>query len=188
MRMHVSIAISMTALIVAVFGSTPVGEAAWNQVLPKNSVGTKQLKRNAVKPSKLAPNAVRSGHVLNGSLLAADFKSGQLPQGPQGPKGDPGTPATRLWAYVSATGTLRGGGGVVASSRQSTGTFNVTFNQSIANCAATASYLRQSGDPALNVENHFVIIRPSTTQLQIFIANPVLNGAVNIPFGLIVVC
>jgi hypothetical protein len=178
----------MIALIVAVFGSTPVGEAAWNQVLPRNSVGTKQLKRNAVKPSKLAPNAVRSGHVLNGSLLAADFKSGQLPQGPEGPKGDPGAPATRLWAYVSATGTLRGGGGVVATSRQSTGNFTVTFNQSVANCAATASYLRQSGDSALNAENHFVIIRFVPTQLLVFITNPALGGAVDIPFGLIVVC
>jgi hypothetical protein len=46
----------------------------------KNSVGAKQLKRNAVK----------TGKVRNGSLLAADFRAGQLPSGPQGPKGVPG--------------------------------------------------------------------------------------------------
>jgi hypothetical protein len=60
--------------------------------VPRNSVGTPQLKRNAVKPSKLAPNAVRTAHVLNGSLLAADFKPGQLPAGPKGEKGDKGDP------------------------------------------------------------------------------------------------
>jgi hypothetical protein len=81
MRMHPSIAISLTALVVAVFGSTPIGEAAWNQVLPPNSVGTPQLKRNAVTRPKLAPNAVRSAHVLDGSLLASDFRVGQLAEG-----------------------------------------------------------------------------------------------------------
>jgi hypothetical protein len=33
---------------------------------------------------------VTSVKVKNGSLLAADFKAGQLPSGPQGPKGEPG--------------------------------------------------------------------------------------------------
>ena len=52
--------------------------------LPKNSVGTKQIKNNAVNGSKVA----------NGSLVEQDFAADQLPQGPQGlpgPKGDPGT-------------------------------------------------------------------------------------------------
>ena len=90
MRMHASVLISIAALTVAIFGSTPIGEAAWEQVVPRNSVGPKQLMRNAVKARHVAPNAVRSAHVLNGALLAADFKAGQLPQGPKGEKGDKG--------------------------------------------------------------------------------------------------
>jgi len=58
--------------------------------VPKASVGTPELKRNAVKASKIAPNAVRSGHVLDGSLLTADFKAGQIPQGPKGEMGEKG--------------------------------------------------------------------------------------------------
>jgi hypothetical protein len=50
--------------------------------LPKNSVGTKQLKNDAVTSAK----------VDDGSLLAGDFKAGQIPAGPQGAKGDPGAP------------------------------------------------------------------------------------------------
>jgi hypothetical protein len=50
--------------------------------LPKNSVGSKQIKAGAVNSSKVA----------NRSLLARDFKAGQLPAGPQGPKGDTGAP------------------------------------------------------------------------------------------------
>ena len=56
------------------------------QALPKNSVGTKQLKGNAVISAK----------VKNRSLLAVDFKPGQLPQGRQGRKGDPDAPASRV--------------------------------------------------------------------------------------------
>jgi hypothetical protein len=48
--------------------------------LPVNSVGTPQLKANAVISSK----------VKNRSLLAVDFKTGQLPAGAPGPKGDKG--------------------------------------------------------------------------------------------------
>src|SRR5688500_8205013 len=71
--------LSLTALVVAVGGATPLGEAAWNQVVPRNSVGTLQLKRNAVKSSKIAPNVVRTAHVVNGSLLVEDFRPGQIP-------------------------------------------------------------------------------------------------------------
>ena len=58
--------------------------------VPKNSVGTPNLKRNAVTARKIAPNAIRSGHVLDGTLLLADFKAGQIPQGAKGDKGDKG--------------------------------------------------------------------------------------------------
>jgi hypothetical protein len=67
--------VATLALFIALGG----GAYAASQV-KKNSVGTKQLKKNAV----------RTGKVKNGSLLAADFRAGQLPSGPQGPKGVPG--------------------------------------------------------------------------------------------------
>ena len=90
MRYRLPMIFSITALLVALLGITPLGEAAYNAVVPKNSVGTQQLQRNAVKAAKIAPNAIRTTHVLDGSLLAADFKAGQIPQGPKGDKGDTG--------------------------------------------------------------------------------------------------
>jgi hypothetical protein len=186
--------VASAALFVSLSG---VGYAAI--VLPANSVGTKQLKRNAVTSAKVKQH----------SLLRSDFKRGQVPRGPrgiqgiqgiqgaqgtegaqgiQGAQGDPGTPATRLWAYLSSTGTLRGGGGVVASSRLSDGYFSVTFNQSIVNCAATAGYLRESTDVSVNVSNHLAVTRSSATELRVYIWNSSMNDTVNIPFGLIVVC
>ena len=78
--------IALLALFVA------LGGTSYATVLnvPKNSVDTPQLKRNAVKAAKIAPNAVRTGHVLNGSLLGEDFKAGQIPKGEKGDKGEKG--------------------------------------------------------------------------------------------------
>jgi len=59
-------------------------------MLPKNSVGTAQLQKKAVTGPKINKNAVTGVKVKDGTLLAADFKAGQLPAGPQGPKGDTG--------------------------------------------------------------------------------------------------
>jgi hypothetical protein len=55
-----------------------VGYAA--SVLPRNSVGTVQVRNDAIVSSK----------IKNRTLLARDFKAGQLPAGPPGPKGDRG--------------------------------------------------------------------------------------------------
>jgi hypothetical protein len=84
--------LAATALVVAVFGSTPLGHAAGSVILARSSVGTSQLKKNAVTGAKLRKNAVTGLKVKNGTLMKADFKAGQLPAGPQGPKGDKGDP------------------------------------------------------------------------------------------------
>ena len=68
--------VACLALAVALGGT---GIAAVN-ALPRNSVGTAQLQNNAVTSAK----------VLNGSLVPADFKRGQLPAGPPGAPGPAG--------------------------------------------------------------------------------------------------
>ncbi len=90
MRAKLPLVLSTTALVVSVLGTTPLAAIAQNAAFPPNSVGSTQLKRNAVGAAKLAPNAVRSGHVLDGSLLVEDFRPGQIPQGPKGDQGDKG--------------------------------------------------------------------------------------------------
>jgi len=80
MKARLPFALSLSALVVALLGATPVGHAVTELVVPRNSVGTAQLKNNAVVGAK----------VKDGSLLARDFASGQLPAGPAGPAGPPG--------------------------------------------------------------------------------------------------
>lgn len=81
-----ALVIACIALGIALGGT---GYATVLQV-PKNSVGTAQLKSSAVTNGKLAPNAVTSAKVRNRSLLRADFAAGQLPAGPAGPTGPTG--------------------------------------------------------------------------------------------------
>ena len=85
--------------------------------LPKSSVGSRQLKRNAVNSQK----------VRNGSLRLADFKKAQRAKlrgargsqgeiGAPGPAGPQGEPATALWAVVDENGNLVRGSGVLSAS------------------------------------------------------------------------
>lgn len=69
--------VSGVALGVALLGTTPLVDAAQQLVLPRDSVGTAQLRQGAVTAAE----------VKDHSLLARDFKRGQLPRGPQGPPG-----------------------------------------------------------------------------------------------------
>ncbi len=81
-----ALVISCIALTVA------LGGTSYATVLnvPKNSVGSAQLKSAAVTNKKLAANAVTSAKVANGTLVPADFKSSTLPSGPAGPVGPAG--------------------------------------------------------------------------------------------------
>jgi len=77
-RRHLTYSNVMSSL--AVFLLLGGGMAVAAGGLGKNTVGTKQLKKNAVTAEK----------VKDGSLLGADFAAGQLPAGPAGPAGSAG--------------------------------------------------------------------------------------------------
>lgn len=90
--------VALVALFVALGGSA---YAALN--LPANSVGTRQIKNAAVTRAKIGNGAVTSGKVKDHSLLAKDFRSGQLPSGPKGPQGPagPAGPSDEFTNYAS---------------------------------------------------------------------------------------
>jgi hypothetical protein len=115
--------------------------------LGSNTVGTKQLKKNAVVSSK----------VKNGSLKAADFQSGQLPRGETGPKGEtgargetgakgdagaPGAPGTaKAAAVVSAAGTASSVIGGLQTKSEGGGLYCISLpGQSVANLIVSTDY------------------------------------------------
>lgn len=63
--------------------------------LAKNSVGSRQIRRNAVTSAK----------VKDHSLLGRDFKPGQIPSGQPGPAGPPGS--ARAYAEVNSGGIAK---------------------------------------------------------------------------------
>jgi hypothetical protein len=153
--------IACLALLVALAGT---GVAAVSIVLPPNSVGTLQLRTGAVTSAK----------VRNGSLLRADFASGQVPAGaigpvgpagPQGAKGDKGDkgdkddPATSLWAVVASDGTLSRSAGVTSVSHVGTGSYRVRFNRNIDQCNWEATI----GAPAMTASTGMIAVELSST-------------------------
>jgi hypothetical protein len=116
--------IACIALGVALGGTS----VAAIQALPRNSVGTKQLKKNAVVSAK----------VKNRSLLAVDFKAGQLPAGPPGAPGAPGAPGQQgppgpgaRWAAVNPNGTIALQSGGISVSHTTTGVYIVNFGENV---------------------------------------------------------
>lgn len=136
-----------------------LGGSAW--AISANSVGSRQIKRGAVRNSDLADNAVTSGKVANGSLLSEDFAANQLAAGPKGdagppgpaggsgPPGPPGKNAATLFAYVRAgepgdQAVLQYGSGAVSVDDPPgvnpifTG-YVVHFDRDLTGCVATAT-------------------------------------------------
>lgn len=104
--------------------------------LPRNSVGSSQLRAGAVTNRDIANSAVTGAKVRNGSLTAADFKAGSSPQGPagpagpQGPAGAPGSGAAIAFGNVAQDGT------VVTAQSQGIATNNIIHNVAGGYCIA----------------------------------------------------
>jgi hypothetical protein len=119
----------VVACIALMFAMTGAGYAAGT--LGPNTVGTKQLKKNAVISSK----------VKNRSLLAVDFKAGQLPKGAKGDPGAPGAPGApgqqgpagpgAQWATVNSAGNIVRQSGGITSAKVQTGGYVVTFPEEV---------------------------------------------------------
>lgn len=131
-------AVAYAALFVALGGTSYAAVR-----IPASSVGERQLKPRAVTASKLAPSAVTSASVRDGSLLARDFGAGQLPRGDQGPPGAPGAtgatgatgppgepgPGAR-WVIARGDGTILAQSGGLTVHRHSAGNYIVDFGES----------------------------------------------------------
>jgi len=81
-----AMAVAVFALFVAL-GGVSVAATAY---LPRNSVGTEQIKNDSVTRAKIAHQSITSVLIKPGSLTASTFAAGQLPAGPKGDTGAAG--------------------------------------------------------------------------------------------------
>jgi hypothetical protein len=108
--------------------------------LPKNSVGTRQLKKGAVSLSKIQSSAQNA------------LKGRKGDQGPPGERGIAGQNATSLFAYIldqgaSSAATVAYGKGVTSvSDPEGDSSYTVTFDRDLTHCVAFATTGR--GDPS----------------------------------------
>ena len=134
--------VSSPALFIA------LGGGAYALTLPSNSVGTRQIKRDAATRSKIRAGAIDSSKVKDATLLAADFKAGQLPKGDKGDKGDPGASAVKFFASARADGTLLSGSGGVSVTKYAgqTGAYQVVLPANVTSCVAVANVGESTGN------------------------------------------
>jgi hypothetical protein len=162
--------VACLALIVAL-GGTSV--AAVSQLVPRNSVGPRQLQFGAVTRPKIRNNAVTSAKVANRSLLRVDFAPGQLPAGPTGPAGPagpagaagPAGPAGVIGAITVRTASITVSGGTTEDGAYETErvTRNCESNEraisagtSWSDDAADRELVTSELEPQLNAQNQVV--------------------------------
>jgi hypothetical protein len=128
--------LSATALVVAIFGATPLGEAAYN-VTP--------FARNAGKVNGIrASRTPKPNHLL---ALASNgrFPSSVAPKGEQGerglagPQGPAGPPASTRFIVADPNGTIYKQKSVVAIQKTGVGVYQITFDRSVDDCSVVAS-------------------------------------------------
>ena len=162
--------VACLALIVAL-GGTSV--AAVSQLVPRNSVGPRQLQFGAVTSPKIRNNAVTSVKVRNRSLLRADFAPGQLPAGPTGPAGPagpagaagPAGPAGVIGAITVRTASVVVDGGVAENSAYNSERVTrlceaneraISAGTSWSDDAADRELMTGEIEPQLNAQNQLV--------------------------------
>jgi hypothetical protein len=179
--------VSLLSLFVALSGG------AYALSLPNNSVGAKQLKRAAVTNSKIKNGAVTAAKVKPRSLLASDFKLGQLPKGPKGDKGDTGDKGDKgdpglqgpagtavAYGYVRANGTFDASRSfhLLASVNTATNIYCLRFASAPTNLVASVDtafggFVTVSVDPT-TIGNSCAIVLPAANAVALTVA---ANGA-----------
>ena len=152
-----AMAVAFVALLVAFTGSSLAAPA-------------RDAASKIISGAKIKKSTITGKQVKDGSLMAVDFKKGQLPrgatgpqgrpgdrgpqgaQGAQGPQGPQGPGAPVAWAEVSQSGALVKGSGAVSAVQEngggSPGQFEVVFNRNIANCTYVAAHISDIASPA----------------------------------------
>ena len=174
MKLSPSIAISCTALLFSLAGT---GYAVTS--LPKNSVGTTQLRLAAVTSTK----------VKDGSLKTVDFAPGQLPAGPTGPQGAPGAVGPRGPSGI-VEGVNRVGGGLNPSP-STVQFFGAPVTVNVPTATSRVLVIADNGFGAgasgANALNLFVCYRPpggALTPVGYGILGVTLPASVRVPMGL----
>ena len=105
--------------------------------LPRNSVGSAQIRTSAVTSSDVRDRSLGVRDLALGARRSLKGAAGVA--GPAGPKGEAGAAATRFFAAVSGAGALVRGTATSGGRAGSAGTYVVGFSQPVSTCVYTAT-------------------------------------------------
>jgi hypothetical protein len=150
--------------------------------LPKNSVGSTQIKTGAVHTGEIANRTIRLGDM---SLSARASLRGQTgAQGAQGAQGQPGADAVKHFAVLNGAGVRLRGDAKSGGSAGGVGNYTVGFAESVSGCAYSATLGTADGStaPAGRIT---VNDQGGAVGVQTYDAT---GAAADLPFHLIVAC
>ena len=128
-------AVSSLALFIALGGSSYAAIT-----LPRNSVGSAQIRTAAVTGSEIKNGAIHSTDIAKGTRTALHGAAGPTgPAGAAGAQGPAGAPAVSYFAAISPAGVAtRGDATSAAHVEGGSGSYTVGFARSVSSCAYTA--------------------------------------------------
>ena len=158
--------------------------------LPRNSIGSRQIRAKAVGSSEIRANAVRSRQVKTRSLRIADLTrtARRALRGQRGPSGSPGpagAPAAKFFAAVTASGTpVRGNATAFEHTAVGSGSYTISFAQSVSSCVFSATLGTTDGATAPAGR---IVVRDDAGRVgvQTYDAS---GSPADLPFHLIVAC
>jgi hypothetical protein len=173
------------ALFVALGGT---GYAAAK--LPRNSVGSSQIRTHAVRSAELANGAVSSRSIHNGTIQTTDLsaKAQASLRGQTGPAGPPGASGVTLRASVPSGGTVAAGNAVRATHVGGTNEYSVEFAQDLTNCIPTATLAAVRSGPSID-EPDAGRITVGVSGVAVQVKTYAENGSqAERPFNVVVAC
>lgn len=158
--------------------------------LPRNSVGSKQLRTRSVGSPELKRGAVKSRDVHNRGITFRDLALGARTKlrGAQGPPGPPGPGGVTFRAVVNGGGAVVSGNAVRWTDQGPNGQI-IYFAKPVTACTYAASLARVPGGAVPDPQPGSTITVASTSDGGVLVRTwDPAKRAVLLPFNLIVAC
>jgi hypothetical protein len=164
-----------------------LGGTSYALAIPRNSVGSAQLRPNSVGSSEIRRRAVKSSDLDDRTIRLRDI-SLSTRDALQGQTGPPGPPGPTLFETIdSAGGSVRGNATSFAPA--GFGATLVGFSRSVANCVATATLTSTPGGPhPVPPPNAHVTVEPGAGGRVLVKTWTATGAAEQYPFNLVVAC
>ena len=184
-RLNYASVVSSVALFIA------LGGTSYALTLPRNSVGSQQIRGSAVRTSEVRTGAVRSSEVKDRSLGVRDLSTTarRALRGHAGPTGAPGPAGPSGVTYRAAinSGGTRVRGNAITTSTRGLNEYVVGFERSVDDCVSIATLAAvEGGGTQLPPAGRITVAREAGRVLvKTFDAT---GAATQLPFHLIVAC